>query len=160
MRVRLLAATLWALALGMAGQALAQVTTCSSTGAAVSMGTYTSYQPSDLDSSFTVAVTCARTGGPGNTTVTLTLGPSATSGSINPRQLRGATDVLPYNFYRDTARQLVLGSTIGVNALSQTRHIKNNTSEPFIFTVFGRIPALQDIAAGAYQDSLLMTVNF
>ena len=154
---RRLASTL--LLLG-AAPAWAQVTSCTSTGLAINLGTYVSYQATDLDSAATMNVNCRRTGGPGNVTVIIGLGASSTSGTIAMRQLRGPVDRLNYNFYRDTSRQLVWGETIGANAVSQTVHVKNNTTETLTFTIFGRIHALQDIAAGAYQDSLVMTVTF
>ena len=143
-----------------AGQAWAQATTCTSTGLSVSLGTYVSYQATDLDSAATMTVNCSRKGGPGNVTVTVGLGPSTTSGNITTRQLLGPVDRLNYNFYRDTSRQLVWGETLGVNAVSQTMHVKNNTTATMTFTIFGRVHALQDVAAGAYQDSLVMTVTF
>jgi spore coat protein U-like protein len=143
-----------------AAPAWAQVTTCTSSGMSVNLGTYTSYQAAHLDSAATMTVTCSRTGGPGNVTVTVGLGASSTSGAIAVRQLRGPVDRLGYNLYRDTSRALVWGDTIGSNAVTQSFFVKNNTSQTFTFTVFARIEALQDIAAGAYQDSLLMTVTF
>lgn len=151
---------LFALALIACAPAWAQQTTCTSTGLAINLGTYVSYQSTDLDSAATMNVNCSRKGGPANVTVSVGLGPSSTSGTITARQLRGPVDRLNYNFYRDTSRQLVWGETIGANAVSQTRNIRNNTTETFTFTIFGRIHGLQDIAAGAYQDSLLMTVTF
>jgi spore coat protein U-like protein len=143
-----------------AAPAWAQSTSCSSSGMAVDLGTYVSYQSTHLDSAATMTVTCSRTGGPGNVTVTVGLGPSSTSGGIATRRLRGPVDVLAYNLYRDTSRALAWGDTIGGNAVTQTFFVKNNTSQTFTFTVFGRIHALQDIAAGFYQDSLVMTVTF
>lgn len=147
-------------ALLAAAPAWAQVTTCTSTGLSINLGTYVSYQSTDLDSAATMGVNCSRKGGPGNVTVTVGLGASGTSGNITTRQLQGPVDRLNYNFYRDTARQLVWGETLGVNAVSQTMHVKNNTTATMTFTIFGRIHALQDVAAGVYQDTLLMTVTF
>lgn len=152
------------LAVGCAAAAPAlawgQQTTCTSANLAVSLGTYVAYQATDLDSSATMVVSCTRQGGPGNVTVTIGLGPSATSASIPARRLRGTSDLLGYNFYRDAGRSLIWGETIGANTVAQTRHIKNNTTERFEFPIYGRIHALQDVAPGAFRDTLTMTVTF
>ena len=157
-------AEILALALGVAAAspAAAQVTTCVGGGVSYSLGLYESYQSTHLDSSANVVVDCTRRGGPGNTTVTISLGPSATSGSIATRRLRGAVggDLLDYNFYRDAARVQVWGDTLGVNTLAQTQHIPNNTTLPYSFTIFGRINALQDVGSGSYSDTVVLTINF
>jgi spore coat protein U-like protein len=150
------------LGLAAASPVAAQVTTCVGGGISYSLGLYESYQSTHLDSSANVAVNCTRRGGPGNATVTISLGPSATSGSIATRRLRGAVggDLLDYNFYRDAGRTQVWGDTPGVNTVAQTQHIANNATLAFSFTIFGRINALQDVRPGNYSDTLLLTIDF
>jgi spore coat protein U-like protein len=43
--------------------------------------------------------------------------------------------------------------------LINTGNIGNGASVNVTFTVFGRIPALQNVNAGAYSDSVQMTVS-
>jgi spore coat protein U-like protein len=149
-------------ALGVAGNAFAQTTTCTAGSISFNLGNYLDYQATPLDSSVPFTVTCTRNGGPGNTTVTLGLGASATSGTIATRQLRiaGYPDLLAYNFYRDTARTLVWGNTVGTDTISQTIQLGNNASGTLTFTIFGRIGALQSVRPGSYSDSVTATVNF
>lgn len=157
-------AELLALALGLAAAspAAAQVTTCVGGGLSYSLGLYEAYQSTHLDSGATLVVNCTRRGGPGNATVTISLGPSSTSGSIATRQLRAAVggDLLDYNFYRDAGRTQIWGDTPGVNTVAQTQHLPNNSTLPFTFTLFGRINALQDVRAGSYADTVVLTIDF
>jgi spore coat protein U-like protein len=138
------------------------VTTCSGSNVAMSLGAYSGFQPTDLDSSGVLTVTCTRNGGPPTTTVNVGIGPSTVSGTIATRQLRlvAGIDRLNYNLYRDAGRSLVWGQTIGGNTVAQNISLGNNTSGALSFTIFGRITALQDVRAGTYNDSLTMTVTF
>jgi spore coat protein U-like protein len=142
--------------------ALAQVTTCSGSNAAFSLGNYDAYQSTPADSSASFVVTCSRTGGPPSTLVTVGLGPSLNSGTIATRQVKhsSAADLLAYNIYRDPARLLVWGNTAGIDAVSQTINLANNTSGTITFTLYGRINALQDVRPGTYNDTLTITVTF
>jgi spore coat protein U-like protein len=150
-----------ALALGAAGPAIA-ATTCNGGNASLSLGTYSGFQSTPLDSSGVFMVTCTRSGGPPTTTVNLGIGPSSVSGTIATRQVRlvAGTDTLTYNLYRDAGRTLVWGNTVGTNTVSQNISLGNNTSGSLTFTIFGRIDALQDVRAGTYNDSLTVTVTF
>jgi spore coat protein U-like protein len=147
--------------LGAALPAAAQVTTCSASSASLNLGVYESYQPAPPDSSAPFTVNCPRAGGPGNQTVTVSIGPSMNSGGIATRRLKHVSqaDTATYNIYRDAARSLVWGDTPGT-AQSSTQHLKNNTTVPFVFTLFGRLDALQDVRPGTYTDSLTITVEF
>ena len=127
----------------------------------MSLGVYEGNQATPADSSANFTVNCSRTGGPGNQTVTVTLGPSSHSGAIATRRLRraGGTDTVTYNIYRDAGRNLVWGNTPATGH-GITQNIKNNTTVPFVFTFFGRIDALQDVRPGTYNDVLVITVTF
>jgi spore coat protein U-like protein len=137
-------------------------TTCNGSNVAMSLGAYSGFQATDLDSSGVLVVTCTRNGGPPTTSVTVGIGPSTVSGSIATRQLRlvAGTDLLAYNLFRDAGRSLVWGQTIGTNTVSQNISLGNNSSGTLNFTIFGRITALQDVRAGTYNDTLTMTVTF
>jgi spore coat protein U-like protein len=106
-----------------------------------------------------VVVQCFRVGGPADVTVTLQLGPSATSGTISPRQMGSGANRLSYNLYRDSGRSQVWGQTSGVDAGTITINgVPNNGSRNGTFVIYGRIPAQQSVGAGAYSDSVQITV--
>jgi spore coat protein U-like protein len=155
-------ASFFAILAAAAIPAAAQVTTCSGSNAAFSLGNYDSYQSTPADSSTVFVVTCTRSGGPPSTLVTVGLGPSLNSGTIATRRLKHSTnvDLLVYNVYRDPARLQVWGTTAGNDTAAQTLTIPNNTSGTLTFTLYGRINALQDVRPGTYNDMLTITVTF
>lgn len=150
-----------ALALLLApGIALAQTALCtfsSTPGAA--FGVYDDSSAAPTDTATTVTASCARNGGPPNPAVTLQVGPSATSGLVATRQMRSGTSLMNYNLYRDAGRTAVWGQTAGVDAMTITLNgIPNNGAKDASFVIYGRIPALQNVAKGAYSDSVTITV--
>ena len=144
-----------------AASAWGQSTTCrfaSVPGAA--FGSYSDSSPAPTDTSTSVAVTCTRVGGPANVAVTLAIGPSATSGQIATRSMGSGTNLLNYNLFRDSARSAVWGQTAGVDTQSiALNNIPNNSSAGGTFVVYGRIPALQNVAAGTYGDSVSLMLT-
>ncbi len=136
-------------------------TTCTASNLAMSLGTY-ALNATPLDSSAVLVVSCARSGGPATTTVTVGIGPSLNTGGVMNRALKLATgsDLLAYNLYRDAGRTLVWGNAVGGNTVGQQVTLGNNASGTLTFTIFGRIDALQDVRAGAYADALTLTITF
>lgn len=143
-------------ALASAQQALCSITSNPGMG----FGLYDDSSASDTNSASTITVNCLRNGGPPNPDVTLTLGPSANSGLITTRQMKSGANVMNYNLYRDSGRSQVWGQTPGVDAMTITvTGIPNNGSKNATFTVYGRIPAQQNVGVGGYSDSVQMTIS-
>lgn len=138
-------------------------TTCRfNSGAAMAFGLYDVLSATPDDSISTVSATCTRNGGPQNVTITLALSPGANGASVNTRALKNAAPIggsLPYNLFRDVGRSAVWGFSAGVDTMSQTLSISNNSSSTATFTIYGRIPALQDVPAGSYGDTVTITVT-
>ena len=134
-------------------------TTCSfSSTPGESFGAYDDSSSSPTDAATSIVVSCARNGGPGPVTVTLQIGPSANSGLISTRTMRSGANTLSYNLYRDAARSQVWGQTSGVDTGSVSIFINNNSSASGTFVIYGRIPALQNVQAGTYSDTVQITV--
>ena len=140
---------------------LAQSALCSFTSTpGAAFGPYDDALATPTDTSTSVVVNCLRNGGPANITVTLQLGPSAGSGQIANRAMRAGAESLAYNLYRDAGRSLVWGQTAGVDAGTLgINGIPNNGSKNGTFVIYGRIPAQQSVGAGAYTDSVQITVS-
>jgi len=152
-----LLALLLALVPSLAGAAA----TCSfSSTPGMSFGPYNDSSATPTDSSTSIVVSCFRIGGPADVTVTLQVGPSANSGTIATRQMRSGANPMNYNLYRDAGRSLVWGQTSGTDTGSITiTNISNFGSKTGTFVIYGRIPALQNVNAGAYSDSVTLTVS-
>lgn len=160
-------AVLVALASGAFPACLPAATTCTSGNVSLSFGPYLSIDAAPLDAQANFVVTCSRTIAPGDVspgkvTISVALGPSQGSSSIQNRQMfrGGGADLLNYNVYLDTGRISVWGNSDGVDTASQTLNIPNKATRSATFTFYGRVFPLQNLTPGAYSDSLLITVNY
>ena len=79
------------------------------------------------------------------------------SGSYQ-RHLQGPRDRLRYNVFLDPQRQIVWGDGTGGTQVL-TEHAKPNNKE-VVIPVYGRVGAAQDVRAGRYTDSLVVTIDF
>jgi len=92
------------------------------------------------------------TGGGGPYDVTLSTGQS---NNYVSRLMRSGNYLLNYNLYTSTARTIVWGN--GSGGSSRVSVPKNSTQT---LSIFGHIPARQDVAVGVYSDNIHVTVHF
>ena len=99
------------------------------------------------------SITIRCQGGSGNAyNVSLSTGQS---GSYISRVMKSGANNLSYNIYTSATRSIVWGDGTGGSS-TQTAY-KNSTTT---LSLFGQIPAGQDVAKGTYTDDLIATVNF
>jgi spore coat protein U-like protein len=68
----------------------------------------------------------------------------------------GASTFLTYELYQDSGRTIRWGNTAADGydgGVAPSR-------DPRPFTVYGRVAGGQDVAEGAFQDTVVVTVNF
>jgi spore coat protein U-like protein len=137
-------------------------TVCTGSSTSMSLGTYIGDTATPVDSIGMFSLNCTRAGGPQNITINMAIGPSGNNGSIANRVLRSASwpDLLQYNLYRDAARLSVWGQTAGVDTMAAAVSVPNNGSQVASFTIYGRMPGLQDVHAGTYGDTLSVTIDY
>ena len=134
-----------------ASDAHAQACTISATS--VNFGTYNVFNGSDVDSTGTVTYRC--NGSAHNITVGLTQGASAT---FNPRKMQKGAEELNYNLFVDASRTSIWGDGTSGTSQYQIGNPPNNTNVNL--TVYGRVPAGQDVSAGSFSDTVTAVVNF
>jgi spore coat protein U-like protein len=125
--------------------------TCSlQTESTLAFGTQTAIA-SNLDTTSSIVVLCTNA-------TPYTVGLSAGTGSgatVTTRILTNGSATLPYSIYQDSARSLVWGTTVGTNTESATGTGSNQT-----FTAYGRVPPASNLTAGAYTDTVSVTVTY
>jgi Uncharacterized secreted protein len=132
-------------------------------GGSLAFGPYDVLSSSPADSQVDVTVTCDRDGGPRNVTLTLLVDQGANGTSVNARRMvhtGGLSDALAYGIYSDPARSSVWGSSVGINTINAGLSLENKSSATAQFTVFGRIPAGQDVSVGNYSDTVQVTLMY
>ncbi len=134
----------------------AQAITCSFTGTTgVNFGAYNVFDASPLDSTGSVTLYCSSV--QPTDLVTIELGGGNSSNPASRYLLSGAV-TLNYNLYLDPSRSVIWGNgSMGTSVLGP-QSIADMT--PTTWTVYGRIPAMQNVAAGSYSDTILVTVQF
>jgi len=134
--------------------ALAQAATCNiSINGGFAFGNYDPYNgaPTDTTAANLIALTC---NGNGNATIDLSPGGS---GGYFSRAMSNGTDVLTYNLYTNASLTSVWGDgTGGTSDVTQPYH--GNTSVSL--SVYGRIPAGQNVNPSSYSDTITVTVSF
>ncbi|MGD9765286.1 MAG: spore coat U domain-containing protein [Candidatus Binatia bacterium] len=105
------------------------------------------------DSTGTVTITCTQ-----GTTATIALDEGANNASATgtTRALTdGSSNYLNYELYQDSSHTTVWNDT--TNLLEPPAAPSSAARN---FTVYGRIPAGQDVPEGTYNDTVVATVNF
>lgn len=120
--------------------------------APLAFGNYDPAVGTALNATSTVAVTCT----PGTVaSVTMDAGQNAGSATaFGGRALKFGTSTLPYQIYKDGARTQVWGD--GTNGGSQAMTLTGIGT----LTAYAQIPAGASVAAGAYSDTVNVTVSF
>jgi spore coat protein U-like protein len=133
-------------ALALASPAFAKER-CEITATSVSFGAYDTLSLLDTDSAGSIVVTCN-----GQTSAQISI--SAGLGSFTARRMTNGPHDLFYNLYVDPTRLTIWGdgspgtSMLAVGGTGGT------------YTVYARIPARQNVPAGAYSETITVTLIF
>jgi spore coat protein U-like protein len=120
---------------------------CSLNVVNVSFGSYDTLSPLDAEITGSIGVSCD-----GETTGEVSL--SAGLGTFAARQMRSGPQSLVYNLYLDAAHLTIWGDgSPGTSLLSLSGTGGN-------YTVYGRIPARQNVPLGGYSDTITVTLTF
>lgn len=127
---------------------------CTISTTAVSFGSYNVFSASPDDGTGQITYRCTA---PRPPLVTIQLDKGGAP-SFNPRQMRMGSEVLNYNLYLDSTRSTIWGDgTGGSQAYSQSSPQPNQNIN---VSVYGRIPAGQDVSAGNYSATVTATIFF
>jgi len=119
---------------------------CSVAPQGVSFGSYDSLASAPADGTGNINVACDTP-----TAFTVSLGPGA--GSIGSRHMTSGANDLGYNLYTGASRQILWGDGVSGSTVSASG---TNVD----LSVFGRIPARQNVPGASYADSITVTVSF
>ena len=130
----------------------AQAVSCSISGTGVAFGAYDVFAAGADDTTGVITYRCNRNNR--NITVDLSTG---SSGTYATRVMKQGALTLSYNLYRNNARTTIWGNgSSGTSRYSATSVANTNVN----VTIYGRIPARQDAAVGAYTDTITVTITF
>lgn len=130
---------------------------CNVAATGINFGAYDVFSPAPVDSTGSVTVSCDDIP-PAN--VVIAIGPGG-AGTFLPRRMRHASlpDVLTYNVFTSSSMAVVWGDGTGGSATVTAGRIPKNRP-PRPITLYGRIPAAQNVSAGSYSDTLVITITW
>jgi spore coat protein U-like protein len=126
---------------------------CNLSASNLSFGAYDASSGSVLDGSSSISVYCSN-----GTAYSVALSVGTGGGSFTGRTLNGGGGNLGFNLYTTAGRTIVWGDGTGAtNAISGSG---TGLLTAVTHTVYGRIAAGQDLAAGTYTSTITVTVTF
>jgi len=128
--------------------ASAQAATCTVSVTGVAFGTHTFLVTSPSDSTGTITVNC-------NAVAAYSIGIIGGFTGTFMRAMTSGSNQLSYNLFTDATRTVVWGDGSGGSGRLNSAGTTGGTH-----TVYGRIPARQNVPAGSYSDSLIVRVEF
>ena len=144
----------------------AQAKSCAVVATPLAFGPYTSPNGPRVDSAATVQVSCTPTYLLLACTTSYTVSLSAGSvGTPGARAMAAGAGRLRYDLFRDAARSQPWGdgggggSTVGGTITSGLLGLLCAPGTRS-HTVYGRIPASQNVPAGSYQDQVVLTITY
>ena len=127
---------------------------CTITAQPLAFGNYDPVQAhytAPLDGQTTLTVACTK-----GTAVSIAMDNGTNAQGTTRRMTSGAASFLGYEVYKDSSRSEVWGATgtgLFNGGVAPSR-------DPRQFTVYGRVTGGQDVSEGAFQDTVLVTVQF
>ncbi len=127
---------------------------CTITTTAVSFGSYNVFAGSADDGTGQITYRCT---GPRPPLVHTRYRKLVNRG-FTPRQMRKGSEALNYNLYLDSTRSTIWGDGTGGTQVYSQANPPNGRN--IVLSVFGRIPASQDVSAGTYSATVTATIFF
>lgn len=128
--------------------ASAQAATCMVSATGVAFGTHTFLVASPTDSTGTITVSC-------DAVASYSVGILGGFTGTFTRSMTSGSNQLGYNLYTDATRTVVWGDGTDVSA-----RVSSSGTVGATHTVYGRIPARQNVPAGSYSDILIVRIEF
>jgi len=129
------------------------INSCTVAASPMAFGTLTSVGGVNVDTTANVDLVCTIGA---SYDVSMDFGTNVAAGQRYLVNTTDPTKKIPYNIYRDSGRSLSWGNTAGTDTLTGT-----TASGLVTIPAYGRIPAsATSVPAGAYTDTVTVTVNF
>jgi spore coat protein U-like protein len=142
--------------------AAATTVNCTVSAGGIAFGIYNPLNAAPNASTGSLRVTCSGSGsGSTNVTVNLSLS-TGLGGNYATRKMFSGSNALNYNIYWSTAYSQIMGDGSGGSFAGSAGPftVFAGSSNSVTGTMYGRIPASQDVAPGVYADSIVVTVTY
>jgi spore coat protein U-like protein len=151
-----------AVSLACASARGATTVSCTVTAGSIAFGIYNPLSATSNASSGALRIDCSGKGtGSAQVTANLTLS-AGLSGSFATRKMFSGANSLNYNIYWSTAYNQIMGDGTGgsFGGSAGPFTVPAGGTNSATGTMYGLIPALQDVAPGSYLDTIVVTVTY
>lgn len=141
--------------------AAAGAISCTVSANDIVFGVYNPLVTTGNSSTSTLSLICSGGSGSAGVTISVTLNPGV-HGTYAARKMASGSNVLNYNIYWNTAHSQIAGDGTGGSSSGTVGAFGSpiNGSGTATNTLYGLIPALQDVAPGGYTDVITITVSY
>lgn len=129
--------------------------TCTISATGVNFGTYDVFDAAHGDVVGSITYNCTK-----KFDVTIHLSKGLHASTFTPRRMANGGELMDYNLHTAASRT---SSTIWGDGTGGTVFYSRNNvpkDQNITVTIYARSPALQDVAAGNYSDTVTATINF
>jgi spore coat protein U-like protein len=147
---------------GLTAQQALSAVSCSVSAVGPAFGVYSPLNATPTYANGSITATCTLLSG-GTTSVSLVSSYSTgSSGSYATRTLLAGTQLLDYNLYFDAAYTQIRGNGTGGSQQGGANFTLTPSAPTGQTTsiIYGRIPAAQDVGAGSYMDTIVVTITY
>lgn len=131
----------------------AEAAWCTVSAGSVNFGTYNVFDAQPTDSTGTITLHCG--GNARNVAIMISRGGTL---FYAYRFMNKFLELLFYNLYQDASRTVIWGDGSGGSQMEILSSVPNNREVDL--TIYGRIPAGQDVTGGSYSDTVIVTVQY
>jgi spore coat protein U-like protein len=145
-----------------AGARAATTVSCTVTAGSIAFGIYNPLATASNASSGSLRIDCSGKGtGSAQVTANLTLS-AGLSGSFATRKMFSGANTLNYNIFWSTAYNQIMGDGTGgsFGGSAGPFTVPAGGTNSATGTMYGLIPASQDVAPGSYLDTIVVTVTY
>ena len=133
---------------------------CTVSASSTAFGSYSMTNLAPLDASGNVQVSCSLEG-----LISLLISydialSTGASGSYAARTMNNGANVLQYNLYTTSGHAVVWGDGTAGSSIVSDSYLLGLSTTVRNYTVHGRMPASQNTPAGAYLDTITVTVTY
>ncbi|MBV9576750.1 MAG: spore coat protein U domain-containing protein [Gammaproteobacteria bacterium] len=133
--------------------------TCTISSSTFNFGAYSPLNSSPTAGTSNLSVTCSALLASLNVSYVISLN-TGSSGNYTNRTMKFSSSNLNYNIYTTVAHSTVWGDGTSSTGTISDNYTLSVLSMTRMYTMFGLIPALQNLPAGTYTDSITATVTF
>lgn len=132
---------------------------CTVSASTINFGSYDPLNATSLDANGNVQVTCSVLLAGLNVSYNIALN-SGNAGTYSSRYMSLLSNHLNYNLYTDPAQTQIWGNGSSGTSIVSDSYTLNLFSQTRNYAVYGHVPMSQNVAPGAYSDTIQVTVTF